>query len=414
MPSLSEKLKSLGVNIGPDALEHKKKPPQYPIEKVVPNGDEISTPLGQTFVINHTYQDDPRKEDNQLKFSAALINLSTWIGDPLLVNRKPSSFVFLDTETSGLAGGSGTYAFLIGLGRFSKNGFELSQFFMRDPFEEPAQLAALQSALVDCEVLVTYNGKSFDVPLLNSRFIANGDPPPLNNYTHIDLLHIARRLWRDRLESRTLGSIEASILDLPRSEQDIPGWMVPTIYFDYIKTGDARPIANVLYHNAMDIISLASLLNHVSLMLDDPLSGIVEDGIDLISMAKMYEDMGEYNAAAECFERGLKYDLPPRIRNQALQRWSIMEKRRGNLQRSIELWVQAANFKEIYAHEELAKAYEHKTKDIAEAISWTELALEIVNSPEFPVIERKIWISKLEHRINRLHKKLDSTPKPSS
>jgi hypothetical protein len=222
-------------------------------------------------------------------------------------------------------------------------------------------------------------------------------------------LHIARRIWRDRLESRTLSSIETHILQLPRTEEDIPGWMVPAIYFDYIKTGDARPITNVLYHNAMDIISLASLLNQVSAMLDDPHGGAVEDGIDLISMAKIFEDLGEFRAAAECFESGLNYELPDRIRNQAFQRWSIMEKRRNNLKRSIGLWEMAAELKEIYAHEELAKVYEHRTKDFPRAIFWTELAIEIIDSPEYPVLDREIWKPKLEHRLNRLQRKLTSS-----
>lgn len=408
MPSLSDKLKSLGVMLGTDGIEPSDKQPKFPIEEVVLNGDEINTPLGQTFAIQETYLSDPRKLDIPLKFSASLTNLSTWIGDPNLVKHNPRSFIFLDTETSGLAGGTGTYAFLIGIGRFTSEGFQLSQFFMRDPYEEPAQLALLQSALEDCEVLVTYNGKSFDVPLLNSRFVANGETPPLNAYTHIDLLHIARRLWRDRLESRTLGSIETNILELPRTEEDIPGWMVPTIYFDYIKTGDARPITNVLYHNAMDIISLASLLNHVSIMLDNPHGGMIEDGIDFISMGKIFEDMGEFNAAAECFESGLNYDIPERIRNLAFQRWSIMEKRRNNLEKSIRLWQAAAEFNEIYAHEELAKVFEHKSKDISQAIFWTELAIEIVDSPEYPVIDREMWKPKLEHRMRRLQRKLAS------
>jgi hypothetical protein len=409
MPSLSDKLKALGVTIGTEGVKPPPKSSKFPIEEVVPNGDEIDTPLGQTFVIDETYSFDPRKKDQPLKFAASLSNLSTWIGDPSLVQRKPESFVFLDTETSGLAGGTGTYAFLIGVGNFTAAGFELSQYFMRDPFEEPAQLAAVHSALVDCEVLITYNGKSFDIPLLNSRFVANGEPPPLNSYVHIDLLHIARRMWRDRLESRTLGSIEEHILGLPRTEQDIPGWMVPTIYFDYIKSGDARPITNVLYHNAMDIISLASLLNHVSLILDDPHGGIVEHGVDLISMGKIFEDIGEFSAAAECFESGLNFKMPNNIRNQAFQRWSIMEKRLNNLEKSMGLWQIAAEFNEIYAHEELAKVYEHKSKDFLQAIFWTELAIEIIDSPEYPVIERDIWRPKLDHRLKRLQRKLNST-----
>jgi len=409
MPSLSEKLKALGVSIGTEGIKPPSISTKFPIEEVIVSGEEINTPFGQTFVINETYTEDPRKKDIPLDFAASLTNLSTWISDPGIVQLQPESFAFLDTETSGLAGGTGTYAFLIGIGKFTPAGFQLSQYFMRDPFEEPAQLAAVQSVLDDCEVLVTYNGKSFDVPLLNSRYIANGEPPPFRSYAHIDLLHIARRLWRDRLESRTLGSIEEHILGTPRTEEDIPGWMVPTIYFDYIKSGDARPISNVLYHNAMDIISLASLLNHVSTILDDPRSGLVEHGIDLISMAKIFEDMGEYKSAAECFERGLNYELPDRIRNQAFLRWSIMEKRRNNLDKSIGLWQSAAELREVYAHEELAKVFEHKSRDYSQAIFWTELAIEIINSPDYPVLDREIWRPKLEHRLKRLHRKVVSS-----
>ena len=409
MPSLTDKLKSLGVTVGAEGIQQPDKEPKYPIEEVVPDGNEVDTPFGNTFVINELYPADPRKPDISLEFEASLVNLSTWIGDPYLVKRKPSSFAFLDTETSGLAGGTGTYAFLIGVGRFNNEGFQLNQIFLRDPYEEPAQLAALQTALADCEVLVTFNGKSFDIPLLNSRFITNGELPPLTSYTHIDLLHIARRIWRDRLESRTLGSIETNILDLQRTEEDIPGWMVPTIYFDYLKSGDARPVTQVLYHNAMDIISLSTLLNRVSIMLDDPQGGMVEDGIDLISIAKIFEDLGEFNAAAVCFERGLNNELPEKVRKQAFYRWSIMEKRRENIETSIELWHVAADHNEIYAHEELAKVFEHRTKEYAEAIHWTELALEIVSSPEFPVWDREIWKPKLEHRLKRLQRKISSS-----
>ncbi|UCD41538.1 MAG: ribonuclease H-like domain-containing protein, partial [Chloroflexota bacterium] len=331
--------------------------------------------------------------------------LSSWIGDSGLTRFSPESISFIDTETSGLAGGTGTYAFLIGIGNFTKQGFKLSQFFMRDPFEEPAQLAAVLGALDKTEVLVTYNGKSFDIPLLNTRFITNSEPPPLISQSHIDLLHLARRLWRDRLTSRTLGSIEENILALQRTEEDIPGWMVPTIYFDYIKSGDARPMKGVLYHNAMDILSLASLLNHISEILDDPHGGLVEEGIDLISIGKIYEDMGEIDAAAECFAQGLEYNLPTNIRKQAVFRWSIMEKRRSNYDQSIQLWRNAAENQEIYAYEELAKVYEHKLKDLSQALYWTELAISILDSSVFPRLERNLWMHKFEHRLNRLQRK---------
>lgn len=404
MPTLSDKLKALGVNIGADGIKTQEKIPNHPIESVV-EGEEIHTPFGNAFVIEEIYNYDPRSRDKSLEFRASLNKLSSWIGDSGLTRFSPESISFIDTETSGLAGGTGTYAFLIGIGNFTKQGFKLSQFFMRDPFEEPAQLAAVLGALDKTEVLVTYNGKSFDIPLLNTRFITNSEPPPLISQSHIDLLHLARRLWRDRLTSRTLGSIEENILALQRTEEDIPGWMVPTIYFDYIKSGDARPMKGVLYHNAMDILSLASLLNHISEILDDPHGGLVEEGIDLISIGKIYEDMGEIDAAAECFAQGLEYNLPTDIRKQAVFRWSIMEKRRSNYDQSIQLWRNAAENQEIYAYEELAKVYEHKLKDFSQALYWTELAISILDSSVFPRLERNLWMHKFEHRLNRLQRK---------
>jgi uncharacterized protein YprB with RNaseH-like and TPR domain len=404
MPSISEKLKSLGVNLGTEGITHPTKDPKYPIERVI-DGREVNTPFGQTFVVENTYPLDPRSESIPLYFHDSLTAIATWLQEPEISNYPAEAFAFIDTETSGLAGGTGTYAFLIGIGKFSKNGFQLSQFFLREPIEEPAQLSAVLATLSDSQVLVTYNGKSFDVPLLNSRFITNGENAPLKSIAHIDLLHLARRLWRDRLHSRTLGSIEENILGAFRSGEDIPGWMVPTIYFDYLKTGDARPVSNVFYHNAMDILSLASLLNHISQLLENPHRGRVIHGIDLISLGKIYEDMGEFDLAAESYQRGLCEELPPNIRSQAIQRWSFMEKRRDNLDISMQLWQSAAEYEEIYAHVELAKIYEHRLRDFPQAIYWTEKAILVVQTQSTSKLDRSIWISQLEHRLSRLNRK---------
>lgn len=403
MPSLSDKLKSLGVDLGADGIRHPARDPKYPIEQVL-DGVEVHTPYGQTFVVEQFYPADPRDESLILNFNPSIAGLAAWIQEPQIENFPPESFAFIDTETSGLAGGTGTYAFLIGVGKFSSDGFQLSQFFMREPVDEPAHLSALLSSVSESKVLVTYNGKTFDVPLLNSRFIANGEAAPFKSVSHIDLLHLARRLWRDRLHSRTLGSIEENILGMKRTEEDIPGWMVPTIYFDYLKSGDARPMRNVFYHNAMDIISLASLLNHISEIIENPY-GNVSNGVDLIALGKIYEDMGEFDLAAESFEKGLAVDLPQNIRRQAIQRWSFMEKRRENIELSIQLWQTAVEIQEIYAFVELAKVYEHRLKDYPQAIYWTEQAINIIEKQPSPNLNITIWNSQLNHRLSRLNRK---------
>ncbi len=191
--------------------------------------------------------------------------LAEWAREPRLAELAPADFAFLDTETTGLSGGTGTYAFLVGVARFEDEGLHLAQFFMRDPSEEPGLLAALEEFLAPCQALVTFNGKAFDAPLLLTRYLCHGWQPPFQGLAHVDLLHLARRLWRDRLPSRTLTMLEAHILGAGRSEEDIPGWLIPEMYFTYLQTGDPTPLKSVFYHNAMDVISLVALMEHMSL-----------------------------------------------------------------------------------------------------------------------------------------------------
>lgn len=161
---------------------------------------------------------------------------------------------------------------------------------------------------------------------------------------------------------------------------------------------------NVFYHNAMDIISLASLLNHISEIIENPY-GNVSNGVDLIALGKIYEDMGEFDLAAESFEKGLAVDLPQNIRRQAIQRWSFMEKRRENIELSIQLWQTAVEIQEIYAFVELAKVYEHRLKDYPQAIYWTEQAINIIEKQPSPNLNITIWNSQLNHRLSRLNRK---------
>ena len=137
---------------------------------------------------------------------------------PQIANFDIEQFAFMDTETTGLGLGTGVYTFMVGIGRFEGEHFRLAQFFLREPGEETAQLAAIEEFLAPCEAWVRFNGKAFDIPLLNNRYIINGWPAPLKDAPHIDLLHLARRLWKARLPSRTLGDLEAKILGATRSQ----------------------------------------------------------------------------------------------------------------------------------------------------------------------------------------------------
>jgi uncharacterized protein len=160
----------------------------------------------------------------------------------------------------------------LGLVSVLKQVFRLIQLFMRDPGQEQALLASLARILAPFKVIVTFNGRGFDVPLMKARHVMNGIPHPFDNLEHIDLLPVARKLWRNRLPSRALKSLEVDILQLPRTAEEVPGYLIPEMYFDYLRSGDARPLSGIFYHNGMDILSLAALFNFVNDLLVDPLS----------------------------------------------------------------------------------------------------------------------------------------------
>jgi len=405
MSSLSDRLKLLGVKVGAQQLAPPARADVYPIEAVL-KGERIQTPAGETFVVEKDYAPDYRHGAVSLLCEAPVNILSHWAGDENIQSFERSEFAFLDTETSGLAGGTGTYAFLVGVGRFVGQVFHLAQFFMRDPTEEPALLLALESFLAPCKALVTFNGKSFDAPLLNTRFKMAGWQSPLYDLRQIDLLHISRRLWRDQLASRTLGNLEVQILQIARSEEEVPGWLIPQLYFDYLRTGDARAMKSVFYHNAMDVVSMAALFNRITIDLEDPYSPLLES-VERAAVARLYEDLGKFDEAAQLYEASLNEGLPEDLFWDSLHRLALLHKRRSHYHMAVPLWEKAARHQRLEAFIELAKAYEHIFKEIDQAIHWTRQALQIIEQPGFPAIDRRMWQPDLERRLERLISKVN-------
>jgi hypothetical protein len=401
--SLSDKLKSLGVKTGTSHLA----PPQpdsHSIDSVVAGGFH-ATALGDVFAAEQTYPSNYIYGSAPLLSSFPLSFISQWANDPQISSLPISKFAFLDTETSGLSGGTGTYAFLIGVARFTEGQFILKQFFMRDPAEEPALLEGLANFLAPCEALVTFNGKAFDAPLLTTRYRMHQIPNPYKDYSHLDLLPLARRLWRDRLESRALKYLEEHVLGLTRSAEEVPGYEIPWLYFDYLRTGDARPLAGVFYHNAMDVVAMAALLAHMNEMVQSPFDGKVQHGLDFIALGKLFEDLGHWDEAARLFERGLESGLEEADFGVATKRLSILQKKRGDLGEAIRLWELAAEQGHLYAFIELAKHYEHKERDVKSALKWTRSALKRAEKIDLPPYARKFWITEIERRMERLKRK---------
>jgi uncharacterized protein YprB with RNaseH-like and TPR domain len=411
--SFADKLRSLGVKTGTAHLAPPKPGSRYGIDSVVA-GSFLSTPLGDVFAASQSYTAEYRHGFSSLLSDFPFSVISQWARDRRISDLDLSEFAFLDTETSGLSGGTGTYAFLVGVARFVDGEFRLQQFFMRDPAEEPALLEGLANFLAPCRALITFNGKSFDAPLLTTRYSLHRIPVPYKNYSHIDLLPLARRLWRDRLPSRALKYLEENILGLARSTDEVPGYEIPWLYFDYLRTGDARPLGGVFYHNAMDVVAMAALLSHINNMLETPYDGHVQHGLDFIALAKLFEDLGDWDEAARLFERGLEWSSPSAEEKQgltesdfglAVKRLSILQKKRGDLNEAIRLWQAAAERGHLYAFIELAKHYEHKLRDIKTALQWTKSALVCAQEMEMPTYMRKHWLDEIARRLERLERK---------
>src|SRR3989475_8251360 len=214
----------------------------------------------------------------------------------------PARWLFLDTETTGLAGGTGTYAFLIGLAWWDAGGLQVEQFFMRDFTEEHSLLHELAARVAERPVLVTFNGKSFDWPLLENRFTMTRAIAAPKLAAHLDLLHPARALWKLRLGTVRLVELESHVLDAPRlgwrREDDVESALIPQYYFDYLRGGSARPLAGIVKHNQMDLRGLAALFCRINTLLSDLSCNAGEvESLDLFGLSRFLQRRGDAGRA---------------------------------------------------------------------------------------------------------------------
>jgi uncharacterized protein YprB with RNaseH-like and TPR domain len=401
MSPLSDRLKSLGVRLGADGIKAPPPSQRVPIEKVLA-GSQVKTIYGECFIVEQFFPAGYAHGNASLQAAQPIRRLAEWARLADALDPEADDFVFLDTETTGLSGGTGTFVFLVGIGRPVAGGFRLSQFFLRNPAEEPAMLAALEEALGDLHAVVSYNGKAFDLPMLRGRYTLNRMKFPLETTPHFDLLPLARRLWRERLPSRTLGEVERQILELGRAQEEVPGYLVPQMYVDYLKSGDARPLAGVFYHNAMDVLSLAGLFTHTAALLNDPLGFEELPGLDLVALARLFEELEHYEDAVALYERGLGLDIPEEHFWKTVMRYALLYKRRGEWEQAVALWEKAAEHGDVMACIELAKYYEHRVGDYEKALSVTTVALERIEIMEGATYQTKVFIEETQHRIKRL------------
>jgi len=290
--------------------------------------------------------------------------------------------IFLDTETTGLAGGSGTYPFLVGVGYFDSGQFLLKQFFMRDYGEERALLADLSELLTRYPYIVTYNGKGYDIPILKTRYILNRIKTSLEFEGHLDLLFPARRVWKQRVKDCSLSNLENVILGVER-EIDIPSYMIPQAYFDFLRSGEKEKIKLILEHNAGDIVSLAALLAHLCQILERPEKLEELHPEDLFSLGRQFYFASDYERAGWCWQKSAQRGSSEVLFLQCYLWLGRLYKRRGEWDKAEKTWqhiIREHNRFCLEPYLELAKFYEHRAKDCQQALKLVELAIDNQNA----------------------------------
>lgn len=391
-----------------------------PLEKLLPGGRLVETPYGVCFVLDHVY---PLSYRHGAYFLADIHDVpaeaaAIFCRDERLAELDIEAYLFLDTETTGLSG-AGTFAFMVGVAFFEstpavagqvrpeKRVFIVRQYFLRDHADEPAMLYLLSQLLAQKRGLITFNGRSFDLPLLDNRYLLTGmddHAGDLLDRPHVDLLPPSRRLWRTRLGSCSLNALEQNLLGLIRSSDDVPGWAIPGLYMDYLRSGDARPLLRVFYHNRLDMLSMATLGAQVLRHFARPDAG--DHPLDLLSLANWQMALGMAGEAEKNLRLASTLDMPLEYYHQALHQLGVLLKRAERREEAVLLWQQIAvtSYDDVAAHVELAKHYEWQHGDLELAHQWTQRALSLADS--WPAGRAQLVRDDLNHRLERLERKI--------
>jgi uncharacterized protein len=359
----------------------------------------------------------------------------------------PEKWLFLDTETTGLSGGTGTYAFMVGIAWWDAGGLQVEQFFLRDLDEEHSMLLELSERLARRPVLVTFNGKSFDWPLLETRYRMTRAVPAFSPFLHLDLLHPARQLWRLRLGSVRLKDLERQVLgtetrglDWTRLE-DIDSSLIPQMYFDYLRGGPAEPLVGIFRHNQMDLRGLAALAGKILGLLDS--GNALENAahadthhpIEVLGLSRIMRKRGHSTRARELYETALRFGLPRPVERLAQRELAQLAKRELDYTRAVSLWAdlrekhgpekqsefplyaqdaQRALEAAIDAAEQLAIHYEHRAKEPKRALDLTHVALRELlagrREGKLPKDRATKIEARLTRRLTRLNRRCNLDP----
>jgi len=346
------------------------------IERVLA-GELVDTGAGSLVVVRREYPLDHRHGDVALEGLRrapldVLARVARLDGALPAVER----LLFIDTETTGLAGGTGTYAFLVGVGWMEGETFVVAQHFMRDLDEEPALLAALTPLLERAGAVVTFNGGGFDLPLLETRFVLARKRWP-STLPHLDLLRPSRRVWGGCFDDCRLATLERDVLGLAR-EDDVPGGLIPTLYFDWLRRRRAAPLVRVFEHNRDDVLSLAALVGWFGAALGEAPTLRAQEWAGL---GRLWEPV-DADRGLDCYRAALDAGLDGEAAHWVRLRLAWWEKRAARWDTACALW-ESARQRELFdprPWEELAKFQEHRARDFAAARALVADALDLARA----------------------------------
>jgi uncharacterized protein len=427
----------------------RKDPPAACVPEVASGGDRLADLLGARVRRNHYgehlslqhWYATPEMCSPDARSLALLLPQSADAEEHMKAAIDPEKWLFLDTETTGLSGGTGTYAFMVGIAWWDGGGLQVEQFFLRDLDEEHSLLLELSERMEDRPVLVTFNGKSFDWPLLETRYRMTRAVPAFSPRLHLDLLHPARQLWRLRLGSVRLKDLERHVLgkdgrgiDWTR-DTDIDSSLIPQMYFDYLRGGPAEPLVGIFRHNQMDLRGLAALAGKILALLDSG-NGLASaahadtrDPIEVLGLSRILRKRGYSTRARELYETALRFGLPRPVERLAQRELAHLAKRELDYTRAISLWgalreppnanaktngalflaedAQKALEAAIEAAEQLAIYYEHRAKQPQSALELMRSALSELQGAESDGKIHRDRARKIEERLARRLSRLD-------
>lgn len=392
-------------------------------------GEVIEHTDGACIVIDRFYPADHyhgllRIGDVPGRTLAVVPELSLLGGVPEPLDAEPRVLLFLDLETTGLAGGAGTYAFLVGCAFFEPHGFRIRQYFLPGYQHERRLLAEFETLVRRCAALVSYNGKSFDVPVLETRYQFNRVRAPFEGLGHIDMLHHARRFWRGatapgawpETDSCRLSTLERTLFGV-RRVGDVPGFEIPGRYFDFMRRGDATPLEPVFEHNRLDLLSLACMTARALRLLANAPAGSA-NARESLGAGRLLERAGSTEAAERCYRDAADraaYERGPDAawtRADALRALALRCRRDGRFDEAADAWQRviadrsAPAMMRREALEALAIHHEHRSRNLHEARRFAQLSLT-----------ERVGTRGMEdgrHRLARLDRKLGvRTPGPA-